>query len=354
MNMSPIKKIILGLAAVSIVFSIVTANNLTTVMMIMSSRKMNAGSQNGSAVVQQQNDNQQAADNSTSSNDSSYTDNNTSSNDSSASNGGSTSNDSSASNGGSTSNDSSAANGGSSASNNAGSSNNASNSSTPAGDSGSSNAGATTGKPSSKAEIVEYFNKASNNVKTSAKSVTKVKEENYQAQDINLGSLGMLQGAVSKLINDNMGVNEEQSGRTGTSVADKNAIYPVENEAWSSKLTVDDIKDATCTEQNGVYTITITVKDDELATQYAHGTGHHGKAFNIVMPQTIKDNAGPAASLLSSLKVGYQGGKIVATVDAKTGNITSAKYDYVWLLNVDVAGGVTAYFGIKTDFTVKW
>ena len=164
----------------------------------------------------------------------------------------------------------------------------------------------------------------------------------------------MLQGAVSKLINDNMGVNEEQSGRTGTSVADKNAIYPVENEAWSSKLTVDDIKDATCTEQNGVCTITITVKDDELAEQYAHGTGHHGKAFNIVMPQTIKDNAGPAASLLSSLKVGYQGGKIVATVDAKTGNITSAKYDYVWLLNVDVAGGVTAYFGIKTDFTVKW
>ena len=353
MNMSPIKKIILGLAAVSIVFSIVTANNLTTVMMIMSSRKMNAGSQNGSAVVQQQNDNQQAADNSASSNDSSYTDNNTSSNDSSASNGGSTSTNSSASNGGSTSTDSSASNNGS-ASNNSGSSNNASNSSTPAGDSGSSNAGATTGKPSSKAEIVEYFNKASNNVKTSAKSVTKVKEENYQAQDINLGSLGMLQGAVSKLINDNMGVNEEQSGRTGTSVADKNAIYPVENEAWSSKLTVDDIKDATCTEQNGVYTITITVKDDELAAQYAHGTGHHGKAFNIIMPQTIKDNAGPAASLLSSLKVGYQGGKIVATVDAKTGNITSAKYDYVWLLNVDVAGGVTAYFGIKTDFTVKW
>ena len=163
-----------------------------------------------------------------------------------------------------------------------------------------------------------------------------------------------MQGAVSGLINDNMGVNEEQSGRTGTTVADKNAIYPVENESWSSKLTVDDIKDATCTEKNGVYTITITLKDDELADKYEHGTGHHGKAFNIVMPQTIKDNAGVAGSLLGSLKVGYQNGKIVATVDAKTGNITSANYDYVWLLNIDMFGGITAYFGIKTDYTVKW
>ncbi len=219
----------------------------------------------------------------------------------------------------------------------------------------SSSSNATASKaPSTKAEIVSYFNTASNKVKTSAKSVTKVKEENYQAQSIDLGSLGMFKSIVNKLINDNMGVNEEQSGRTGTSAADKNAIYPVENETWASKLTVSDVKTASCTEKNGVYTITLTLVDDPLATTYSHGSGHHGKAFSIVMPQTIKDNAGGAASLLDSLKVGYQNGKIVVTVDAATGNITSAKYDYVWLLNIDMFGGITAHFGIKTDYTIKW
>lgn len=209
-------------------------------------------------------------------------------------------------------------------------------------------------KPESKAEIIEYFNKASNKVKTSAKSVTKVREENYQAKDINLGALGMFEGIVNDLINKNMGVNKEQSGRVGTSAADKNAIYPVENESWSSKLTAADVKTAECTEKNGVYTITLTLVNDPLAQSYSHGTGHHGKAFSIVMPQTIKDNAGGAASLLSSLKVGYQDGKIVVNVDAATGNITSAKYDFVWILNVDVFGGVTAYFGIRTDYSMKW
>lgn len=226
----------------------------------------------------------------------------------------------------------------------------------PSADAPSSNSGAAQAskKPSTKAEIISYFNTASNKVKTSAKSVTKVKEENYQAKPINLGALGALQGAISGLIDDNMGVNEEQSGRTGTSVADKNAIYPVENESWSSKLTEADVKTATCTEKDGVYTITLTLVNDALAKTYSHGTGHHGKAFSIVMPQTIKDNAGVAGSLLGSLKVGYEDGKIVVNVDAATGNIISAKYDFVWLLNIDMFGGITAYFGIRTDYTMKW
>ncbi len=208
--------------------------------------------------------------------------------------------------------------------------------------------------PSTKAEIISYFNTASNKVKTNAKSVTKTKEENYQAKPIDLGSLGAFQGPVNNLINDNMGVNEEQSGRTGTTAADKNAIYPVENEAWSSKLTEADVKSATCTEKDGVYTITLALVNDPLAKTYSHGSGHHGKAFSIVMPQTIKDNAGPASSLLGSLKVGYENGKIVVNVDAATGNIINATYDYVWLLNIDMFGGITAHFGLKTEYTMKW
>lgn len=332
MKMSPIKKIVIGLAAITVALSLITANNMASVMLIVASREAGTATQQ---TVQTNKPVQQSQ----------------STNDSQ---GGSTATDNTATDNTATDNTATT----SAATDNTAPTDAATDNKTedkaPADDKGSADKGSSKGKPETKAEIVEYFNTASNKVKTNAKSVTKDKEENYQAQDINLGALGGLQGAVSGLINDNMGVNEEQSGRTGTTVADKNAIYPVENEAWSSKLTVDDIEDATCTEKNGVYTITITVKEDELAKEYAHGTGHHGKAFNIVMPQTIKENAGVAGSLLGSLKVGYQNGKIIATVDAATGNITSAKYDFVWLLNIDMFGGITAYFGIKTDYSVKW
>lgn len=215
-------------------------------------------------------------------------------------------------------------------------------------------AGSTSSAPKTKAEIISYFNTAANNAKKNAKSITKVKEENYQAGSINLGSLGMFEGVVNNLIESNMGVNEEQSGRVATTAADKNAVYHVENESWASKLTEADVNTATCVENNGVYTITLSIKNDALATSYSHGSGHHGKAFSIVMPQTIKDNAGGAASLLKDLKVGYEKGSIVVTVDAKTGNMLTAKYDYVWLLNVNVFGGITAPFGLKTEYKFAW
>ena len=324
MKMSPIKKIVIGIAAITVALSLITANNMASVMLIVASRQAGSASQQSAqtnAPAQQGQSTNNSQGGSTSSGDSAATDNTATNTVETTS---------------------------------AAADNNTAETKPADADKPADDKGASKGKPETKAEIVEYFNTASNKVKTNAKSVTKDKEENYQAQDINLGALGALQGVVNGLINDNMGVNEEQSGRTGTTAADKNAIYPVENETWASKLTVDDIENATCTEKNGVYTITLTVKNDELASEYAHGTGHHGKAFNIVMPQTIKDNAGPASSLLGSLKVGYQNGKIIVNVDAATGNITSAKYDFIWLLNINMFGGITAYFGIRTDYSVKW
>lgn len=361
MKMTPIKKIIIAFAAIAVAISLITANNVASVMLIVASRE------NGKTQTVQSAGNTGNAQSNNASDNGSYVPDNSGSvsdvgtdNGSSSVSGGDFSQSDVSSNGG-TSTDAPAADAG-----NQNSDKGSSNSSTdkPAANNNSS----TANKPSngasqsssasltkaSKAEIISYFNTASNKVKTSAKSVTRDKEENYEAQPINLGSLGVFQSMVSGLINDNMGVNEEKSGVTATTAADKNAVYPVEGETWSSKLTEADVKTATCTESNGVYTITLTLNEDPLATEYAHGAGHHGKAFNIVMPQTIKDNAGGAASLLSSLKVGYQNGKIVVKVDAATGNITTANYDYTWLLNIDMFGGITAYFGIRTDYTIKW
>lgn len=209
-------------------------------------------------------------------------------------------------------------------------------------------------KPSTKAEILEYYNTVINKVKPNAKSITQVMEKNYQAASIDLGSLGMFTSVVNGLIESNMGENKDKMGVTATSVADKNKIFPMENETWASKLTIDDIKDAKCVENNGVYTIALKLVDDPLMESTKHGASHHGRGVSIVQTDSIYSNAGGAKSLLKGLKIGYSNGQIMIKVDAKTGNVTHASYDFTWTLHVDVFGGINAPFGIRQDFLIKW
>lgn len=216
------------------------------------------------------------------------------------------------------------------------------------------NAGGANKAPASKQEILDYFNKSINDVKPSAKSVTQTLEKNYQAASVELGSLGAFKGTVNKLIESNMGVNKEKSGVTATSRADKNKIFPVENESWSSKLTTADIKDAKISEKNGVYTVTIKILDDALTGNTVHGSGHHAKAVSIVSVQSIYDNAGAFKKMLGDVSIGFSNGTIVADIDAKTGHVTHAKYDFVWKLHVSSFGGITAPFGIIQEFDIKW
>lgn len=227
-------------------------------------------------------------------------------------------------------------------------------SSSSAASSGSSSAASASKVPSTKQEIVNYFNTAINDVKPHAKSITQTMDKDYQSASVELGSLGAFKGIVNKLVESNMGENPEKIGVTATTVAQKNKMFPVENESWASKLTINDVKSATLAEKNGVYTITIKVVDDALSETTNHGQSHHGRAFSIVQTQSIYDNAGAAKSLITGLKIGYSNGVIVATVDAKTGHVTHAKYDYTWILHVSAAGGVTVPFGIYQEFDIKW
>lgn len=209
-------------------------------------------------------------------------------------------------------------------------------------------------KPSSKEEIVAYFNTVINKVKPDAKAITQTNETSYPAGNVDLGSLGVFESTVDKLISANMGEKEERCGLTVTSVADKNRIFPVENEEWSSKLTAADVKEAKCVEKDGIYTIGLRLVDDDLNPSADHGEGHCGKAMSIVRPQAVRDNAGAASSLLDGLKIGYENSTIIIKVDAETGNVVSAAYDYTWILHVDSFGGINIPFGITQMYEIKW
>ena len=185
-------------------------------------------------------------------------------------------------------------------------------------------------KPSTQAEILNYFNTSVNKVKTSSKGGVKNYEKNSQAGTFTLkGLLKSFSGVINSLVKKNLG---------------------------EKKVTTANISSATLAEKNGKYVITIHVKPDAASTNPTHGAGNHGKAFNIVQVSTILDNAGPLKSTLDgNVKIAYRNGKIVATIDPKTGNVTHINYYYVWELDVTVAGNnVNAPFGIESDFTINW
>ena len=136
----------------------------------------------------------------------------------------------------------------------------------------------------------------------------------------------------------------------------KNAMFPVENEDWSSKLTEADIDSATCTEANGVYTITIKVKEDPLSKDTAHGVGHNGKVFSVIQRSVIMDNIPSiVSSILSDAETGHKDGVVTVTVDKATGNVTSANYYFTWTLHVMGSGlDANMVFGLEKQFTIAW
>lgn len=212
---------------------------------------------------------------------------------------------------------------------------------------------------SSQADILAYFNTAINKVKPNAKQITLNSEVNSPAGGISGNLPGTLTSMADGLIADNMGPKDLSSLDPGlvnaTTTDQKNAMFPVENESWSSKLTADDISSATYTEADGKYTITILVKEDAPSTDTAHGTGHNGKVFSVIMPSIVTDNAGPAASLIKDVKTGHKDGKIVVTVDKETGNVETATYYFVWTLSLKALGmEVSIPFGLEKNFTITW
>ena len=329
MKMSPIKKIVIGLAAITVALSLITANNMASVMLIVASREADAAAQQNvqtNATVQQ---------NQTNNNSQSSSSNNTASNN--------TATDNTATTNAATDNTATTA-----APNNSTGETTPAGSNKPADDKGSS-----TGK-NDKAAIVEEFNKAVNSVKSKAKTVEQKAVTNYLAGQSETGGLksiyNMLGGDewLDGMLKDN-----SQGAATYTG-ADITAKFPVEGQTWSSKLTATDVKEATRSEKNGVITITIVTIADEKSENVKVGEGHAPKAFNVVLPGVVNDNIpGPAKSLSGTASMAYPESTAKITVDAKTGNVITADYDMKWTINFDKMG-VILPFGTKAEYAVKY
>lgn len=221
----------------------------------------------------------------------------------------------------------------------------------------------TASKPSTKAEIIAYFNKAINDVKPNAKSVTRVSETNYRSGNITgvPSIVDKLVGGIDEFVDGQLKKNSKGSETFSNSAAIK-ANFPVENESWSSKLTANDVASATCTEAGGVYTITIKTVADKASSNVHHGSGHAPKVFSVVLPSVINDqfSSGVLKSVAKTFKIGtaqmeYPSSTVTVKVDAKTSRVINATYDAKWTIHLPLGDEMVVLpFGTKTIYNIAY
>lgn len=206
-------------------------------------------------------------------------------------------------------------------------------------------------------EIVDYFNNVINNAKSNSKSIT----SNYMKHNV-AGEITGVPAALSSigqaLIKDNMGEDDSKKNVTWISQADKDAFFPVEGETWASKLTAEDVKEATLTEKDGKWIIKIKTKDDPRSDAHKHGEGHAPKAFNVVLPGIVDQYIpGIVKSMFSvgAVATAYPSSTVTITVDPSTGNVINANYLMYWTMYIPMNGSdVVLPFLTESDYTINW
>lgn len=210
--------------------------------------------------------------------------------------------------------------------------------------------------PQTKEEIVNYFNEASNKIKTDAKSATRNYSKIKLAGSTQLpgwvNTVARVVGGADSFIDDQLSKNSKGSETfTGAQIK---STYPVENESYASKLTPADVQSATCTENNGKYTITIKTVSDPTSQNAAHGQGHAPKAFNVPLPAVINENVpGFAKNMIGgTAAMEYPSSTFTIVVDAETGHVESATSDLYWTIHF--GSDTTLPFLTQDSWTIKY
>ncbi len=306
-NLSPVKKLILGLAAMCIAVSVITANNLSSIMILVAARN-NA---NNNAAVQT-NAPQSDAQQSTQSGSSSAAQPNS---------GTSADTSTNSSSGTDSSNTGSSSNTGTDANKPAADANKPADDANKPADSGSA-----TGKPSNNAEIAAMYNKAINNAKTNAKTITRVKDGaiNYN----NIVEAGGLSDAASSLM--------------GMFMVSSPADIQVKNEPWEADkfppenaqaaLAESGIKSAKCDEEDGFYILTITAKNESNPKSGGPGVG---SLCGVIQEETITGSISSVPGLsLSNINIDYENVTVIAKIEKSTGNIVNLQIDAPCILSL--------------------
>lgn len=179
-------------------------------------------------------------------------------------------------------------------------------------------------------EIVKLYNDSVNRVKGEASSITR----NYRHME-SLPEYLELPSAIQSIGSAAMdqfvkGTDEPQSW---SSPDDIKTIFPVSGEDYSSHLTADMVKNASCTEDNGAYKVSIELQNDAI-TSPQKGEGYAG-VFNTVTASTFSEINIPTVTF-QTVDVNGIKGAIECTIDKSSGRVTEITFKNTDVLHLGV------------------
>lgn len=211
---------------------------------------------------------------------------------------------------------------------------------------------ATLNKDSTSEEIVEYFNLVLNRVKPFAARITMTRAATSLAGEIEGTMPDGLRNILLQLLAEDLGEQDVSGIAPATTVAEKNELFPVSGEAWSSKLTAQDVETLNVQETADTYCISITVLADPLSADTQPYGGHFGKVYTVMTPA----DAGVGADMAKDIQTGNRGITVTLTVEKSTGNVLHAVYVGVYLMHMQPLGryDVTLPTGFEEEYDIAW
>lgn len=211
---------------------------------------------------------------------------------------------------------------------------------------------ATLSADSTTEDVVNYFNLVINRVKPFAARVTLTRAATSLAGDIEGTIPDSMRDILLQLLAEDLGEQDVSSTPPATTVAEKKELFPVSGEAWSSKLTVEDVESLNVQETADTYCISITVLADPLSADTQRGGGHFGKVYTVMTPA----DAGGSANMAKDIQTGNRGITVTLTVEKSTGNVLHAAYAGVYLMRMQPLDGydVTLPTGFEEEYDIAW
>lgn len=322
MKMTPIKKIILAIAAVAVVISIITANNVASMMLFISANRSNNTVQQTANNGTNTNVNANVAEN----NNGAVVDNGTSTGNTVADNNTSGSSDTAANNTGNTS------------TNNTSGNNTNTNTNTNTNGNSSSNKTPSSSE-SSDAAIVKTYQDAMNKAKSSAKSVILVSSgaTNYNG----IFEAGALSDVGQGLVDKFMGISEKNEE------VGKGKLPP---DGKTVNIDISKVKSAKQSKSGDNTVIVITMKDYNNPVA---GDGGIGSVINPIEESVITGSISSVPGLsLSNIVLQYENVRVTATLD-KNGNLIKYEVDAPSVLCLSAKLGFISIDNAKVGIEVQ-
>ena len=187
-------------------------------------------------------------------------------------------------------------------------------------------------------EMVEYFNKCANKVKTDAKKVVK----NYEKRNVDdLVVPKALESMSDTFINEVMADDTEPIVYATKEEIRENFIVPGQD--YVSRLKASDVAKADCKDNGKEYIIYFKLKDEKNPKA---GSGV-GSVCDVIETHEIAEKA---PSFLEDFSATYYNCEVTATIDKATGRMTHVVYSTPLTMSVVVNLLVTHNVGASITF----